>query len=84
MSREKDYINETQHILQSYDKGLISGKSSAKIYLEKLFPLLDEKNLRHVLCQCYDKMFYTESEIKRKWLFDVWEEKGKIKNGKNS
>lgn len=74
MKEDSHLVNASQFILQSYDQGKVTGYV-AKRELEKIFPMVSQKNMILLICQCYDKMFYTEEEIEYRWNFDVWEEK---------
>ena len=76
MKEDSHIVNASQFILQSYDQGKIT-EHVAKRELEKIFPMVSQKNMKLLICQCYDKMFYTEEEIHYRWNFDVWEEKRK-------
>jgi hypothetical protein len=45
--------------------------------IEKLFPFMKEEDLQLTLCQCHDRMLYSESEIYKRWGINVWAEKRK-------
>jgi hypothetical protein len=76
-NKMKCLVNLGQSILQCYDSGGIEDEDIFKM-LEILFPKLREEDRRHLLCQCYDKQFFSEINIKDRWGFDVWEQKNKI------